>query len=263
MADLTIVEKRQFERLLDMGGGYVLNFSDRTMAEFVADSVHRDLYGGAYNYASCSKANMLRGFWKVESNRVVGKLLNDLINYAVAERRVKPDNPDLDACRRTVARLSQDSPVPELDALTAESDERDFEIVAKAVRAAIEQNEPETGLDRLHTFAMKFFRSVCTARGIDTSREKPLHSLVGEYIKSLRQAGHIETEMTERILRSSISVFDAFNDVRNNRSLAHDNAVLSYEEALLIFNHVTASIRFVRALEEKLAKPATRERQRR
>ena len=41
--------------------------------------------------------------------------------------------------------------------------------------------------------------------------------------------------MTLRILRSSISILDAFNDVRNNRSLAHDNAILNYDEALLIF----------------------------
>jgi hypothetical protein len=31
--------------------------------------------------------------------------------------------------------------------------------------------------------------------------------------------------MTERILKSSISVLDFFNDVRNNKSLAHDNLV--------------------------------------
>ena len=32
--------------------------------------------------------------------------------------------------------------------------------------------------------------------------------------------------MTMRILKSSISVLEAFNDVRNSQSLAHDNPVL-------------------------------------
>jgi len=41
--------------------------------------------------------------------------------------------------------------------------------------------------------------------------------------------------MTERILKSSISILDAFNDVRNNKSLAHDNPVLNRNESLLIF----------------------------
>ena len=58
--------------------------------------------------------------------------------------------------------------------------------------------------------------------------------------------------MTERILKSSISVLEAFNDVRNNKSLAHDNPILNYEESLLIFNHVAASIRFIKSLEAKI-----------
>lgn len=45
---------------------------------------------------------------------------------------------------------------------------------------------------------------------------------------------------------------DALNDVRNNKSLAHDNLILNYEESLLIFNHVAALIRFIKALETKI-----------
>jgi hypothetical protein len=57
--------------------------------------------------------------------------------------------------------------------------------------------------------------------------------------------------MTLRILKSSISTFEAFNDVRNNQSLAHDNRILNYEESILIFNHVASSIRFLRSIEAK------------
>ena len=38
MARLTFIERQQLEKLFDMGGGYVLDFSNRTFAEFVADS---------------------------------------------------------------------------------------------------------------------------------------------------------------------------------------------------------------------------------
>ena len=37
--DLTNTEKRKFEKLLDMGGEYVLSFSNRTLDEFVIDSI--------------------------------------------------------------------------------------------------------------------------------------------------------------------------------------------------------------------------------
>jgi len=97
-------------------------------------------------------------------------------------------------------------------------------------------------------------RVVCEQNGIVVSRDKALHSLFGEYVKKLRDDGVLESEMTVRILKSSISVLEAFNDVRNNRSLAHDNPILNYEESLLIFNHVASLIRFLRALDDHGAK---------
>lgn len=131
-------------------------------------------------------------------------------------------------------------------------DERNFEVLADHVRDAIDKNQPEGALDRLHTFVMKFVRNACEAHGIEVVRDKPLHSLFGEYVRTLRDGNHLESTMTERILKSSISVLEAFNDVRNNKSLAHDNPILNYEESLLIFNHVAASIRFIRSLETKI-----------
>jgi hypothetical protein len=64
----------------------------------------------------------------------------------------------------------------------------------------------------------------------------------------------VESEMTERILKSSISVMEAFNRVRNEQGFAHDNKVLSYNESLLIFGHVTSSIRFIEAIQKPSAK---------
>ena len=249
MSDLTLLEKRKFEQLLQMGDGYVLNFSNRTFDDFTLDSIRRVIDG-----KHGSKANRLRAAWHNEENHVVGKLMGDLIDYGLGEGFFKEQGELIDACRRIITRLLQGSPVTELDALAALSDERDFETVAKAVRETIEKNEPESGLDRLHTFVMKYVRTLCTQHGITVTREKPLHSLFGEYVKRLRDGGHVESEMAVRILKSSISTLEAFNDVRNNRSLAHDNTILHYDEALLIFNHVASSIRFLRSVEAKLQK---------
>jgi hypothetical protein len=222
MSDLTMTEKRRFERLLRMNTGYVLDFSNRTFQEFVADSTGRNIFDERYQYASGSKANCLRGFWTDENNRLVGKLLGDLLDHGRTVRGsgpIKDDNSDLEPARRIIARLMADTPVPEIDSLAGATDERDFDIVSKAARDAIERNEPEAGLDRLHTFVVKFVRSVCEKRGIAVDREKPLHSIFGEYLKRLKTEGRIESEMSLRILKSSISTLEAFNDVRNNRSL--------------------------------------------
>jgi isopentenyl phosphate kinase len=55
--------------------------------------------------------------------------------------------------------------------------------------------------------------------------------------------------MTKRILKSSISVLDAFNAVRNNQTLAHANEVINDVEAELIVSHVAGSVRFINAVE--------------
>ena len=56
--------------------------------------------------------------------------------------------------------------------------------------------------------------------------------------------------MTERILKSSISILEAFNDVRNNQSFAHDNPILNYNESILIFNNVSSVIKFIESIEK-------------
>jgi len=252
MSEISGGERRKLERLFGMGSGYVLNFTDRTFGEFF-DEYRVEIDTERYRVRGTSKANRMRTFWNVESNHVVGRVISGLIEYAVEEQCFGDSNPLLiDDCRKIARRLLHDQPVAELDALVAIADERDFEVVAEHIRELIEKNQPEGGLDRLHTFVNKFIRVTCVPRGIEITRDKPLHSVFGEYVKVLREAGWLESAMTERILKSSISVLESFNDVRNNRSLAHDNPILNYEESLLIFNHVAASIRFIKSLESKI-----------
>lgn len=250
MSDLTAIEKRKLERALGMGSGYVLNFSNRTFSEFFMDSFGIDIYDSKYDYGSGSKANRMRGFWERESNYLVGQALDLLFSeWNEFKGYGAPDEPPED-CLCIVRRLKESAPVPDIEAVTPNIGDQSFEALARSVREAIDRNEPEAGLDRLHTFVVKYFRVLCGKRGIDTPREKPLHSLVGEYVKALKNEGLIESDMAERILKSSISVMEAFNRVRNEQSFAHDNKVLNYNESLLIFSHVASSIRFIEAIEK-------------
>src|SRR3546814_7292233 len=70
---------------------------------------------------------------------------------------------------------------------------------------------------------MKKFAHLLEERGVPWDRNDPLQSRVGKYVKALEAEREIR-EITRRIIKSAISVFDQFNDIRNNRSFAHDNA---------------------------------------
>lgn len=248
MSDLSNIEKRKLERDLGMGSGYILNFSNRTFAEFMEEIANVDIYSERYDYGSGSKANRMRAFWEQESNYAVAQVLEALLNDW-GEYAGFSANPPSDNFSKIIRRLKESAPVPEINAIKANTEEKGFEALAKAVRGSIENNKPEEGLDRLHTFLVKYFRSLCDKYGIEFNNNKPLHSLVGEYIKAIKSEGLIESEITERILKSTISIMEAFNNVRNNQSFAHDNIILNYNESLLIFGHVTSSIRFIEAIE--------------
>ncbi|WP_290446884.1 abortive infection family protein [Acinetobacter lwoffii] len=65
----------------------------------------------------------------------------------------------------------------------------------------------------------------------------------------MKKKGKLESDMSERILKSNISILEAFNDVRNNQSLAHDNTPLNKIESKFIFNSVVNAIKFLRENE--------------
>lgn len=252
MSDLSSRERRKLEELLQMGSGWVLDFSDRTYADFFDEFVGRNINDERYQFNGSSKAKRMRAFWEVEPNGIVARCLTELLEHARSNGILTKDEALLGECRAIIARLSLDKPVADIEAIAAAEDERDFDLVAKEARESIERNQPEAGLDRLHTFLVKFIRYLCEQHGLSVTRDMPLNGIFGAYVKRLKEEGSLGSNMAERILKSSISNLEYFNHVRNNHSLAHDNPVLSYDEALLIFNHVASTVRFIKALEERI-----------
>ena len=83
MANLSMVDKRLLEDLFGMGGGFVLDFSNHTFAEFF-NQYGINIYHDKYAFIGDSKAKRLRGFWQIESDSLVGKVLNSLFEYVDA-----------------------------------------------------------------------------------------------------------------------------------------------------------------------------------
>lgn len=164
MSDLSSIERRKLERLLGMGSGYVLNFSDRSFSKFFEEHIGIDIDHARYRVRGTSKANRLRAFWAAEPNHVVARVISAMIELGVEDRTLSDDEVLRDDARRIIVRLSQRSPVAEIEALSATMKEKDFEAAANQIREAIDKNQPEAALDRLHVFAMKFMRTVCEAR---------------------------------------------------------------------------------------------------
>jgi hypothetical protein len=82
MSTLKSHEKVIFEKLFDRDG-YVLNFNDRTYAEFFREH-DVDIDASEYRINGASKMKRLRVFWEIESDAMVSKVLAALLEYANA-----------------------------------------------------------------------------------------------------------------------------------------------------------------------------------
>ena len=79
MSNLKAREKARLEKLFNMSGGYVLDFSDATIKTFFYDVVGIDIHDEKYCGNGTSKAKKLREFWQLENDYTVGKITKAMI----------------------------------------------------------------------------------------------------------------------------------------------------------------------------------------
>lgn len=108
MSSLTDIEKRYFEKLLDMQGGYVSDYSDATYGEFF-NRHGVDIHGSKYQTYGTSKAKKMRAFWEREPDALVGTVLSEMLDSYAADCDLNNRDADaaiLEKARGIVARLS-------------------------------------------------------------------------------------------------------------------------------------------------------------
>ena len=243
-------EKRILEDALDMGSGYVLNFSDRTFAEFFDDQ-SITIYQEKYGFNGSSKAKHMRAFIEVEDAHTVCRVLRELWQHREAIPQYGQADPHLTLRTRFFAlldRLESGSETARTDAIDRFARDQTLDELVASIERDIGANRPAAALDRLHTYCMKKFGHLLDVHSVHWDRAEPLQSRVGKYVKAIGQKRELR-DITSQIIKNAIGVFDKFNHVRNNQSLAHDNELLDPAEARFIYDSVTAILRFIKSIE--------------
>ncbi|WP_399632672.1 abortive infection family protein [Sporosarcina sp. SG10008] len=261
MSSLTTKDSLWFEQLLEMSGGWVLNFNDRTLRIFVLESVGIDIEDGIYVGVG-SKAKRLRHFWKMENDFRTQKLLSDLISHWYDPKEVygyefSDDELRLyEKCKFIIEVLKGNSIVEDMDDFSSIDvlNSQSIQLLSKEIKEKIQGNEPELALDRLHTFSVRFFRELGKKHSLEFKKDDGLHTLLKNYREFIVGSGHIQSDMTIQILKLNTNVLNNFNFVRNNESFAHDNDVLNKIESKLICNHVISLLKFIDEVEEVFQK---------
>lgn len=255
MADLSYQEKKIVKNNL-VQQGYVLNFSNSSFNDFIGDVTGKNIDDPKYSENnSGSKGQRLLQFLELESDYTIGILLkamyDELLDFNERQGNVRGANYYSSYTKIFDRLISGGNVVEHIDAIQATNEDKDFHSIAKLIRESIEKNEPEAALDRLHTYLIKFLKELCKLHKISFTKDETVNALFGKYIKAIRDKGFLESAMAEKIVQFSFQIMDAFNDIRNNRSFAHDNIILNYDESVLIFSNVSSMVKFIQAMEAK------------
>lgn len=260
MSDLTPFDKLKLEKLYEMKDGCVLDFTNKTFSDFILDSVEIDIYEEKFNYYTTSKANRLRRFWEIESNFIVAKLTTDMAQYWKSQKLIKnleiTKNEDslYTECIKIADRLKNEKQILNQNVITGEFDDKEISRLLNDIQNNIKIDQPQLVLDRLHTYLVSYFRNLCKKHDIEYFQNDTINNLCGKYKKHLEANSLIETEMSKRIIGSIISLLESFNSIRNDKSFAHDNEILSYAESVFVIENVLSILKFIESIEKKLIK---------
>ena len=116
------------------------------------------------------------------------------------------------------------------------------------INDSINSGKPVFALDRLHTLMQKYLKELCLKHDIYFKEDDRLDVLFKKYVANIKD--YLDSKMTLSILKSSISLFSQYNEIRNNYTYAHDNNVLGDIESKLIFNNIVNVKNFIDELEE-------------
>ncbi|UWQ30029.1 abortive infection family protein [Leisingera sp. M523] len=238
-----------------MEGGYVLDFSNRTIEEHFEDEFGIEFYSYQYAANGNSKANRLRTILATLEGPKAALVLKNLWDVRntlpLYGNAAEPSQEDKlrKAYFSIVGQLEGANPAIDLKAFENFDDSDTLHALLQSIERDIRDDAPEAAIDRLHLFCVKRFRHLLEVRQIASEKDEPLNSLVGKYKKALEAEGVI-SPMSLVFIRYSIAVFEKFNAIRNDRSLAHDNTLLDPREARFIFDAVGAVLRFIKGIDD-------------
>ena len=233
-----------FEKLFNMESGYVLDFSRDGLKNFIRDSVNLDVFTVDYlnqvkkRYRTDSMANTLKYFWETEDFSKTLKLISDLVDYY--EFEYYGDENEVIEAKIILNRYY--NPVKIKNDF---SDEKRIIDLINEINYIIDERQPIFALVELHTLTHNIFRRLCDSHNISYTKTDGIDSLFKKYVQFLNQNNYIESKMSKTIFRNTGTLLSQFNDIRNNKTYAHDNPILDQFESEFIYKQVVNILYFI------------------
>jgi hypothetical protein len=166
-------EMRILHEIFEMGNGYVLDFSNRTLSEFFEDELGIDIYDEKYAFNGDSKAKRVRAFIEKEDGCIAGQLLRKLCDHrnSYGGRPAHELARDEQRLFEIVSRIETGAVPPALTRLSGTAQTLNFDTVSRDLKRALDtaHTDPESAV----TSACSTVESVCRLIILELGGELP------------------------------------------------------------------------------------------
>ena len=262
MAQLSFMEKQTVYRLFGISGGFIFKYwSDRgyhnknDTKDLLLDSCGINIYEHP-EYKSLSQQKCIEKILNECSSLTIAKLLSTLCDYFSFKMGTDcwspEDGYDYDGVQKIINRLKAESHVD----LPKNNSIPNINLLLDDIKTNIEKNTPEMAIDRLYTFSIEFFKELCIKHDVtiqsDRNGNYTLTYLAATIKKWYEDNNYFESEFTTTAIGHSLSLFDKFNFLRNNKSPAHPNILLNKTEADFVIRLVADTLMFIHKAENNV-----------
>lgn len=234
MARLKNWERRLIEDVFGMNGGYVLDFTNTTFAEFFEDEFSIDIYTDAYAFSSGSKANRLRAFIAKHDEGTIAKLISSLLALrrqltADHEQFERLSDAKTDEVMSVIRRLMDSSPNQLAKGLQHVSELIDFDTVQRDLDRALAsaESDPEDAV----TAACSIIESVCRSILVELDEALPPKRDIKGLFNAVKRPLGLSSDRTDladeiandvrQILSGLVTVVSGIGALRTHGGDAH------------------------------------------
>lgn len=244
--DISIIQRFIEKKTKDKG--YVWDFTNATFKDFVDSYTGKNIDEDKYKDDSgSSKMKRLKKFLAIEDDASVCLLIEGIKDYGLKRKLLyKSNGIELD---KYIKKLKSFEKIIEINRDIFKSTKK-VEILIKDINENISKKNFELAIDRLHTFFKGFIEILCISLNIEIEN-KSLDALYGEIVRKVHEKGIFKEKITEEILSSSKKIMKSFDFVRNNRSFAHTNDIISQEEAEFLCIYILDLYKFLSKINIK------------
>lgn len=259
MATLTFMEKQTICRLFGIENGYIFSYwqgkeyNKNTTRDLLVDACGIDIYHNK-DYQGLSQQKCIEKIWNECAPKTVAKLLDTLCSFFEfrmgVDRWPEEDYQDYYEVQEISKRLNA---IDEVE--LPEQEHGDLLLIVRDIEKNVDAGTPELAIDRLHTFAAQFFRTICQTHNIAVVDDKGDHYSLDRTVARLKKwyqdNNYFESEFCVVALQNTINIFAQFNEIRNKKSAAHPNPLLAKMEAEYAVKIIADTLMFIDKIEKE------------